>query len=251
MDCPSPDSGRGLLLLQEDRQRPARRGKPTGEAGLAVKELKCSYHKSETIIFTVIICSYYGNLRASLFWKKPRYMSHGPSPFDNASHGVERSLGNPVWEELRPKLEHGLNNCSRPLTPGFEEPTCCLPSTPPTKTENGRSAATPVSGSGFSGYPARFQSVMPCWLLHRLSTTWPTRAKLNPSPSLDFSTPFCSSPRWTDSEDHSCPGPRADPKSRSTLRFCSLLHRSIGVQHCGIYFWDPPRGLGGQLSSRL
>ena len=38
--------------------------------------------------------------------------------------------------------------------------------------------------------------------------------------------------------------PWADPKSRSTLEFHNLDHRSIGVQNWGLYFVDPPRGLG-------
>ena len=37
------------------------------------------------------------------------------------------------------------------------------------------------------------------------------------------------------------PGPWKDPKTRSTLGFCSLHH------NWGIYFLDPPRGLGSVL----
>ena len=40
------------------------------------------------------------------------------------------------------------------------------------------------------------------------------------------------------------PNPWADPKSRSTLGFWNLHHRSIGVQNWGLYFLDPPGGLG-------
>ena len=36
----------------------------------------------------------------------------------------------------------------------------------------------------------------------------------------------------------------ADPKSRSTLGFCNLHHRSSRAQNWGIYFLDPPGGLG-------
>ena len=35
-----------------------------------------------------------------------------------------------------------------------------------------------------------------------------------------------------------------DPKSRSTLGFHNLQHRSIRAQNWGIYFLDPPGGLG-------
>ena len=42
----------------------------------------------------------------------------------------------------------------------------------------------------------------------------------------------------------SFPHPWADPKSRSMLGFYNLHHRSIRVQNWGIYFLDPPRGLG-------
>ena len=41
----------------------------------------------------------------------------------------------------------------------------------------------------------------------------------------------------------SYPHPWADPKSRSTLGFYNLHHRSTGVQNCGIYILDPG-GLG-------
>ena len=46
------------------------------------------------------------------------------------------------------------------------------------------------------------------------------------------------------SNPHPNPNPWADPKSRSISRFCNLHHRSIRVQNWGIYFLDPPRGLG-------
>ena len=46
---------------------------------------------------------------------------------------------------------------------------------------------------------------------------------------------------------HASPDPWADPKSRSTLRFYNLHHRRTGVQNWGIYFLDPPRGLGRGL----
>ena len=39
------------------------------------------------------------------------------------------------------------------------------------------------------------------------------------------------------------PHPWADPKSRSTLGFYNLHHRSTGVQNWGIYVLDPPGGL--------
>ena len=42
-----------------------------------------------------------------------------------------------------------------------------------------------------------------------------------------------------------CPDPWADPKSRSTLGFCTLHYRSIRALHWGIYCLDPPGGLGG------
>ena len=35
-------------------------------------------------------------------------------------------------------------------------------------------------------------------------------------------------------------------KIRSTLRLCSLHHRSIRVQNLGIYLLDPPRSLGNR-----
>ena len=35
-----------------------------------------------------------------------------------------------------------------------------------------------------------------------------------------------------------------DPKSRSTLKFCNLHHRSIRVQNGGLHFLDPPKFLG-------
>ena len=38
--------------------------------------------------------------------------------------------------------------------------------------------------------------------------------------------------------------PWEDPKSRSTLNFFHLHHRSTRVQNRGIYFLDPPGGLG-------
>ena len=38
--------------------------------------------------------------------------------------------------------------------------------------------------------------------------------------------------------------PWAGSKSRSTLGFYNLHHRSIGVQNWGLYCLDPPRGLG-------
>ena len=44
----------------------------------------------------------------------------------------------------------------------------------------------------------------------------------------------------------SYPDPWEDPKSRSTLGFYSLHHRSIRAQNWGIYFSDPPRGLGSE-----
>ena len=45
------------------------------------------------------------------------------------------------------------------------------------------------------------------------------------------------------------PDPWVDPKSRSTLRFCNLHHRSIRVQNWGLYFLDPPRGLGSNKTA--
>ena len=43
---------------------------------------------------------------------------------------------------------------------------------------------------------------------------------------------------------NSYPEPWADPTSRSTLGFYNLHYRSTGVHYWGIYFLDPPRGLG-------
>ena len=42
----------------------------------------------------------------------------------------------------------------------------------------------------------------------------------------------------------SFPDPGADPTSRSPLGFYKLHHRSVRVQHWGIYLLDPPGGLG-------
>ena len=42
----------------------------------------------------------------------------------------------------------------------------------------------------------------------------------------------------------SYPDPRADPASRSSLEFCNLRHKCIGMQNWGCYFLDPRGGLG-------
>ena len=55
----------------------------------------------------------------------------------------------------------------------------------------------------------------------------------------------------THRKEGSIPNHWTDPKSRATLRFCNLHHRSIRVQNWEIYFLHPPRGLGlgGSLNS--